>query len=119
MEMEHIKTSVLVGGQSRLPKDQGPNTIFEAALQVDLHTGKVTEASFGPCLPITSEFLTRLITGMSIKTDLEEIQTAIDLRLTTRIKKAIIAAIRDAARNYEEAWAPQSDSEITDAFETE
>ena len=116
MEKDYIKTSVLVGGQSRLPKDQGPNAIFEAMLQVDLHTGKVLEASFGPCLPVTNEFVKRLVMGMSIKTDLEEIVTALELRLSSRIKKAIMAAIRDAARNYEEAWFPRH---ATDETETE
>ena len=102
MGRQSKKTTLILGGQSRLPKELSAGEVFQVIVEVELDTGDVIEASFGPCLPIIREFLRQLIVGISLKTEVNKIMEVIDRRVHHRSKKAILAAIKDVLREYKE-----------------
>ncbi len=102
MEQEMTKASLIISGQARLPKDLFPQAVFEVVIEVDRDSGDILDASVGPCLPVVTNFLNRLIIGTNFKAGVKDLLEAINLRIHSRNKKAILAAIRDAIRNYED-----------------
>lgn len=99
--------SFILGGHSRLPKDLAPGVLLEITMEVNLSTGDITEVSVDPCLPVTHEFIRRIMVGKNIHKDVESIINTIHLRLLHRTKKAIMAAIRDAIRQLQEYQSPR------------
>ena len=107
MERKLEGPSLILGGNARLPKDLTSGTVLELAMEVDLPSGNIIEVSFSPCLPVIHEFLRPLMVGRNIHKDIDLIINTIDQRLIHRTKKAVMAAIRDAIRQFQEHQYPR------------
>lgn len=94
--------TALFGGQARLPRELSNSEIFQAIGEVEIATGKVVSVEFSPCPPIIAALLGRLIVGMVLPDDLNDVLNEIDQRVFYKGKKAVITAIKDMGREFRE-----------------
>ncbi len=100
--MTSSENTLFIGGQSRLPKELSQGESLQVVMELDQETGRVIDVSFGPTLPIIQNLLSKLIVGMSLEKDSEALFETIRTRLQHRSQKAVIAAVRDLLREYNE-----------------
>jgi hypothetical protein len=96
------KRTTILGGISRLPRELSSGESFQVILELDPDQGKVLEASCSPCPPVVENFLRGLFIGTKLETEVEYLLHAIDQRVILKSKKAILAAVRDLVKQYEE-----------------
>lgn len=100
--MNSESPTLIVGGQARLPKDLSTGEPLQVVVELDSNTNQILDVSFGPCQPVLQEFLIGILKGTNIETDTEMVLDAITKRVRHRSQKAILAAVRDLAREYNE-----------------
>lgn len=106
MTIETESGPVFVGGRSRLPKEYEPQAFLDVVVAVDMETDGITNASFSPCPELIAEFLKKELIGKNLRNDEELILNVIDRRIEHRLKKPVLAAVRDLVRNYVEFRKP-------------
>ncbi len=94
--------TMVFGGQARLPKELSNNEVLQAVVEIELSGGKVLEAEFSPCPELITGFLKKLMIGMTLPDDAEDLLQLIEQRLYYKGKKAVITAIKDLVREYKE-----------------
>lgn len=100
--MSSKSPTLIVGGQARLPKDLSTGEPLQVVVELDSNTNKILDVSFGPCQPVLQNFLVGVLKGTDIEADTESVLDTITKRVRHRSQKAILAAIRDLAREYNE-----------------
>ncbi len=100
--MNRKGNTLIIGGQSRLPKDLSQGESLQVIVELDTETGQILDVSFGPCLPMIQNFLRDFMIGINLEADAENLLEVIRQRFHHRSQKAFIAAIRDLLREYNE-----------------
>ena len=100
--MKSDKRTIILGGISRLPRELASRESFQVIVELDPDQGEVLEASCLPCPPVVQNLLQELLIGTKLETDVDYLLHAIDQRVILKSKKAIIEAIRDLVKQYEE-----------------
>jgi len=96
------KRTIVLGGQARLPKELSTGEVFQIVVELDLATGEVIDASFGPCLPVVEKMLKHYMMGINLETETPDVLKVIEQRLSHKSRKAILTAIKDLLREYRE-----------------
>ena len=99
----NYKGKILIfGGQARLPKELSAAEVFQVVAAVEVDTGKVVEVDFTPCPLLIMGMLKKMMVGMSVQNDVNDLIIEIELRLFHKSKKAVITAIKDLFREFRE-----------------
>ena len=100
--MRTNRETIVIGGDARLPRELSAGESFQVVLELDVETCEVIDVFFSPCAPIVQKYLGDLIIGKNLETDMNEVMDHIEKRLLLKTRKAIIAAMRDLIRRYNE-----------------
>ena len=97
------KDTVFIVGDARTQEDN-PITYtynkFFMAFVVKKATGEIVDFQFSSTLDITDKFLKGIFIGKNIKEDQDKIEREVEGRYFASSKKAIIVALKDAAKKY-------------------
>ncbi len=100
--MADTKRTMVIGGQARLPKELSENAVLILLAKVDVQTGKIQDVECSPSLDLVHGLFREAALGKKIPDDLEAILSEIDSRLVFKGKKAILTAIKDLSREFQE-----------------
>lgn len=100
--MSNIKNTILVGGQARLPKELSENVVLLVMAILEKSTGKILEVECIPCMNLIQKLLADILLGKNIPEDLETILNELDDRLIYKGKRALMTAIKDLTREYQD-----------------
>lgn len=101
--MEYNKNTIYVIGTARLGKSDpilSTHNIFFIGLIIDKSTNEIIDSTCNMVKEKTSEFITSIVVGYNITTEIDEIQLEIEERYHGMAQKAIIAAVKDARNKY-------------------
>jgi len=105
-----VKTYYIVGDAqvaSNNPIQQQYGAFF-VGLEVNVH-GHIIEASCNAILPLTRDFVRRLLVGRNIN-DIEEICADVDRYYHGSSQRTIIVALKDAHKKYSSKIASQREN---------
>jgi hypothetical protein len=96
------QTTLVVGGQARLPKELASGGVFQLVVELDPKKGEIIEMSCAPCLPVVEKVLRELLVGIKLETEHDIVLEGIERRIIHRGKKAMSTAVKDLVREYRE-----------------
>lgn len=100
----HPRT-IFVVGHARLPQGMAAKTQYDTlalTTQVDRRFGVITSASCSLVLDHTRDYVTQLLVGYSLLDGVEELCKDLERYYFGAARNALIAAIRDLGRKFEE-----------------
>ena len=101
-------TAVCVVGLSKTGS-RNPITKVHPSLIVDSQTGEIYAAEFNTVCRLTNDFITSLIVGRNLRTDVDELIQAIQVRYMGDSRRAIATILKDA-QNRLSNYVPRSSS---------
>lgn len=103
---------VILGGQARLPKELFAEETLQVVVELDPAKNEVIAVGCTPSVPMIEGLLRQLMIGMNLETGIHDLRKSIERRLHYKGARAILAAVTDLARVYDEyrrgGNAPQS-----------
>ena len=97
------ENTILIVGQAKPSKEDAIYSLhgeFYVSFVVEQESGVILDVECNTILAVTSRFVTDLLVGKSLKTDLEEMETSIRERYYALTQKPLIACIKDAHNRY-------------------
>lgn len=95
--------TILIVGQAKPSKEDAIYNLhgeFYVSLVVEREKGTILDVECNTILAVTSRFVTEMLVGKSLKTDMEEMQTLIRERYFALTQKPLIACLKDAHNRY-------------------
>ena len=111
--MSSTKNTIVVGGQARLPKELSANVVLTVMAVLERSTGKILEVDCQPCMNLVKGLLGDILLGKNVPDDLEMILSAMDDRLFFKGKRALMTAIKDLSREFQEQKFKSSEPTYT------
>lgn len=115
--MYYPEDSVFVTGVAKVSKDDAINAMygtFSLSLVIDVHTNRIVALSSNTVMSETKDFLSQLLIGKNIVTDVDLMCDILRKRFLALAQKAVIVALRDAQNHYlmayPDARTPKSES---------
>lgn len=105
--MQSKEKTLIIGGQARLPKEMSEVDVFQVLAEVEAETGKVLQVEITPHSLLILGMLKQMLVGASLQDDVHALLQEIEQQLFHRAKKAVIAAVKDMAREYRESQSPK------------
>lgn len=108
--MYYPEDSVFVTGVAKVSKDDAINAIygtFSLSLVIDVHSNRIVGLSTNTVMSETKDFLSQLLIGKNIVTDVDLMCNILRRRFLALSQKAVIVALRDAQNHYLMAY-PQA-----------
>ena len=109
---ERPPTAVCVVGLSKTGSRNPITKVHQsliASLIVDSQTGEIYAAEFNTVCRLTNDFITSLIVGRNLRTDVDELIQAIQVRYMGDSRRAIATILKDA-QNRLSNYVPRSSS---------
>ncbi|MCD8125525.1 MAG: DUF3870 domain-containing protein [Lachnospiraceae bacterium] len=95
--------SVFVTGTAKVTKEDAINTVygvFSLSMVIDIHSNRIISVSANMIMEETNDFLSYLMTGKNIVTDIDDICASLRRRFLALSQKAVMVALRDAQNRY-------------------
>lgn len=108
--MYYPDDSVFVTGVAKVSKDDAINAMygtFSLSLVINIHTNKIFSSSCNMVMQETKDFISHLLVGKNIVTDVDLMSDILRKRFLGLSQKAVIVALRDAQNHYLMAY-PQA-----------
>lgn len=97
------ENTILIVGQAKPSKEDAIYSLhgeFYVSFVVERDTGTILDVECNTILAVTSRFVTEMLVGKSLKSDLEAMETSIRERYYALTQKPLIACIKDAHNRY-------------------
>lgn len=97
------KDSVFVTGVSKVSKEDAINAMygtFSLSLVIDVQTNTIINCSANMVMSDTNDFLSQIVEGKNIVTDVNLIIDMLRRRFLALSQKAVIVALKDAQNHY-------------------
>lgn len=97
------ENTILIVGQAKPSREDAIYSLhgeFYVSFVVEKDTGTILDVECNTILAVTSRFVTEMLIGKSLKSDLEEMETSIRERYYALTQKPLIACIKDAHNRY-------------------
>lgn len=97
------KNAILIVGQAKPSREDAIYNLhgeFYVSFVVEKESGKILDVECNTILAVTSRFVTELLLGKSLKTDLDVMEAEIRERYYALTQKPLIACIKDAHNRY-------------------
>jgi hypothetical protein len=99
-----MAASIIIGGFSRLPKEISASGTWTCELiaEIDIETSKILRANCSIPSPLISDLVEPILKDLELDkpAEVERVTEELQSRLVHRAKKAVIAALADAVREY-------------------
>jgi hypothetical protein len=105
------KDLMLFVGYARAPQGTTAGQLYQVvgvALQVDVTTGMVVEASCSLALPAAEAFVTRLLVGYSLHDGIDALLHELEQRFHGPAQRAVAMALKAAYERFRKVAAPEA-----------
>lgn len=105
------ENTMLIVGQAKPSREDAIYSLhgeFYVSLVVERESGMILDVECNTILAVTSRFVTELLVGKSLKTDLNKIEAAIRERYYALTQKPLIACLKDAHNRYRMVTEPRA-----------
>lgn len=105
---------MLVAGYARLPQSTGAGVMYHhltVIAKVETATGRVLDISTTLATRLADSFVKEHLIGISLTRDLRRFIDIVDRHYWGNGRKAIIGAVRDMARRFDEGHTPDAESD--------
>lgn len=96
-------STILVVGQAKPSREDAIYSLhgeFYISMVVERESGRIVDAECNTILSVTKSFVKTMLSGKSLKTDMEQIEREIRERYFALTQKPLIACIKDAHNRY-------------------
>lgn len=97
------ENTILIVGQAKPSKEDAIYSLhgeFYVSFVIERESGTILDVECNTILAVTSRFVTEMMVGKSLKTDMEELEASIRERYYALTQKPLIACMKDAHNRY-------------------